>query len=181
MDTEVLLRKYFCDDALAMILAHGRVVADLAIDIAKEQGIAGTELRFVEEAALLHDIGICKVQAAEIGLHGKHPYIMHGILGRKILESEGLPEHALVCERHIGVGLTVEDIEAQKLPLPFRIMQPVSTAEQIICFADLFFSKKPGYFEQRKSPGQVRAKLAAFGELKVKIFDEWLGRFGTAL
>ena len=29
----------------------------------------------------------------------------------EILEAEGLPLHALVCERHIGVGLSVRDIE----------------------------------------------------------------------
>ena len=38
----------------------------------------------------------------------------------KMLDSEGLPQHALVCERHIGVGLTMEDIRLQKLPLPFK-------------------------------------------------------------
>ncbi len=50
---------------------------------------------FIEEAALLHDIGVCQVHAPGLGLHGRHPYIMHGVLGREILEREGYPLHAL--------------------------------------------------------------------------------------
>jgi uncharacterized protein len=140
-----------------------------------------TELRFLEEAAMLHDIGVCRVAAAEMGLHSGHPYIMHGILGREILDAEGLPLHALVCERHIGVGLTIDDIVTQGLPLPMRDMTPQSIGEEIVCFADLFFSKRPGRLEARKSVDKVRAKLAFHGVNKVQIFDSWLARFGAAL
>lgn len=164
-----------------MISVHGRVVAGLAGEIALSLELPAEERLFIEEAALLHDIGVCRVRAPEIDLHGEHPYIMHGVLGRKILEEEGLFRHAMVCERHIGVGLTEADILTQKLPLPLRDMQPVSTVEQIICFADLFFSKKMGHLESRKSTGQVRLTLSKFGETKLEIFDEWLKCFGAVL
>ena len=99
------------------------------------------------------------------------------MIGRAILESEGYPAHALICERHIGVGLTVADIDRQQLPLPRRDMVPVSLAEQIICFSDLFYSKKPGRLAERKTSGRIRKKLASFGDDKVAIFDTWLKRF----
>jgi uncharacterized protein len=102
---------------------------------------------------------------------------MHGVLGRAILEQEGYPLHALVCERHTGVGLTLEDIIRQNLPLPHREMSPESLPEQIICFADLFYSKSRGRLAERKTVEKVRKKLRHFGEDKVAIFDLWLAKF----
>jgi uncharacterized protein len=172
-----LLGKYFQGEVLAMITGHGRVVADLALEVCQRIGLSDAESTFVEEAALLHDIGVCRIHAPKLGLYGSYPYIMHGIIGREILEHENLPLHALVCERHIGVGITVEDIISQQLPLPQRDMVPLSLPEQIICFADLFYSKSPGKITQKKSPEQVRNKLGGFGDLKIQIFDKWMAAF----
>lgn len=181
LDSMAILKRYFHGEALEVIVTHGRVVADLACAIGNGVKLPAEEISFLEEAAMLHDIGVCRVHAPGIGVYGEHPYIMHGILGREILEGEGLSRHAMVCERHIGVGLSVADIVNQQLPLPRRDMMPLSIAEEIICFADLFFSKKPGKLEHRKSVEQVRAKLAHFGSDKVQIFDTWVGRFGVGL
>jgi uncharacterized protein len=60
-------------------------------------------------------------------------------------------------------------------------MTPRSLSEQIISFADLFYSKSPGKITQQKSPERIRNKLAGFGESKLQIFDSWLERFGTGL
>lgn len=180
-DLLAILGRYFQDTTLDMIIAHGGAVAELSLKIGRNLGLPAEELEFLEEAALLHDIGICSVHAPDIGLHGSHPYIMHGILGREILEGEGLPRHALVCERHIGVGLNEADITSQRLPLPLRDMSPRSLTEEIVCFADLFFSKQPGRFDRIKPVSKVREKLAGFGDDKLQIFDSWLERFGDAL
>lgn len=174
-----LLGRYFKDESLAIVVGHGRAVAGLALEICHRLYLTEDECRFVEEAALLHDIGVCRIHAPKLGLFGEHPYIMHGIIGREILENENLPLHALVCERHIGVGLTLDDIVNQNLPLPQRDMIPLSLYEQIICYSDLFFSKKPGKLLERKSEQRVREKLAGFGGGKVQIFDAWLVQFET--
>lgn len=176
-----LLERYFKGETLAIIAGHGRVVADLALKVCHRLGLAEDDCRFVEEAAVLHDIGVCRIHAPRLGLLGEHPYIMHGIIGREILEAENLPLHALVCERHIGVGITVADIRDRHLPLPQRDMNPVSLPEQIICFSDLFYSKSPGRITLQKPPEQVRKKLAGFGEHKLQIFDRWLEQFGAVL
>lgn len=180
-DAVALLGRYFDGEALVTVTTHGSVVAELALAVARGVSMSDVECCFIREAALLHDIGVCRVAAPEIGATGLHPYIMHGVLGREILEREGLPRHALVCERHIGVGLTVSDIIDQQLPLPRRDMSPRTTAEEIICFADLFFSKKPGRLEQKMSPERVREKLSCFGQDKLQIFDTWMERFGTVV
>jgi uncharacterized protein len=175
-----ILGRYFQGETLDMIVAHGSAVSDLSLKIGRSLGLPDEELDFLEQAALLHDIGISAVHAPGIGLFGSHPYIMHGILGRDILEGEGLPRHALVCERHIGVGLNEADISRQRLPLPLRDMSPRTLTEEIICFADLFFSKQPGRLDRMKSVSKVREKLAQFGEDKLQIFDSWMERFGDA-
>ena len=178
VDAVKLLNKYFDSACRDMITAHGMAVASLSVRIGQQLGLDDTELAFLDQAAQLHDIGVCQVHAPEIGLHGKYPYIMHGILGRQILESEELPVHAMVCERHIGTGLDINDIIRQNLPLPKRDMTPQTISEQIICFSDLFFSKKPGKLNQIQPVDKVRKKLAAFGNEKLQIFDNWLKQFG---
>ncbi len=178
MWTDKLLARYFEGKSLGIVLEHSRHVADLALEVAGRLAVGEDDRIFIEEAAMLHDIGACQVNAPELGIHGKHPYIMHGVLGRAILEQEGYPLHALVCERHTGVGLTCDDIIRQDLPLPHREMCPVSLPEQIICFADLFYSKNPGKLDQRKTVAQVRKKLLPFGADKVAVFDIWLTKFG---
>ena len=57
------------------------------------------------------------------------------------MRKEGFPRHALVCERHTGAGISLQSIIDQQLPVPHRDMVPVSLEEQVICFADKFFSK----------------------------------------
>lgn len=172
-----LLSRYLQGVPFDIVVEHSRHVADLALEIADRLALPVNDREFIEEAALLHDVGVCRVNAPELGLYGCKPYIMHGVIGREILEEEGYPLHALVCERHIGVGLTCEDIIRQGLPLPHREMCPVSICEQIICFADLFYSKNPGRLGERKSVARVRKKMLHFGEDKVDILDAWLKKF----
>ncbi len=88
-----------------------------------------------------------------------------------------MPRHGLVCDRHIGVGLSSRDIQQQNLPLPPRDMVPKSLEERIIAYADLFFSKDPGLQEGEKTAEDVRASLSRFGAEKVAIFNEWHGLF----
>jgi len=176
-DVTSLLDKYFSGASLQIIRTHGQLVAGLALEICERLGLPEEQRRFIEEASVVHDIGACQVSAPEIGLNGVHPYILHGVLGREILEREGFELHALVCERHIGVGLTVADIVGQSLPLPHRDMTPQSLPEEIICFADLFFSKRPEKMTKRKDVASVRQGLKKFGEQKVQIFDKWCRTF----
>ena len=178
MNAVALLEKYFTDArALSIVLEHSRLVADKALKTADSLTSVTLDRQFIEEAALLHDIGICRTASPGIGCYGSDPYIRHGIIGREILMAEGLPRHALVCERHIGVGLTVEDIRAQRLPLPEREMVPLSMEERIVSFADLFYSKKQRSVHVEKTADQVKESLARFGEHKVLLFAGWLAEF----
>jgi len=176
-----IINKYYSDKPRAqqILLDHSRLVTRRALKISRYligQGEA-IDLRFVAEAAMLHDIGMIMTDAPELGCHGKGSYLEHGIRGKEILENEGLFNHARVCERHIGVGLTAKEIEKQLLPLPARDMLPETLEEQIICYADLFYSKGEKNRNREKTTGKVRKKLAKYGKDKVKIYDQWQMRF----
>ena len=175
-----IIEKYYPLNSLAyrVLMTHSRRVADKALAIVDRLPELAADRRFIEEAAMLHDIGIVHVKAPKIGCNGTHPYIAHGILGRAMLEKEGLPRHALVCERHTGVGITREDIRRQALPLPERDMVPLTLEEEIICYADCFFSKNPKKLTIERSVASIRKKMLRFGEDKGLIFDSWVVRFG---
>ncbi|HET6418817.1 MAG TPA: HDIG domain-containing protein [Geobacteraceae bacterium] len=179
MNTISLLKKYFAQNngAFDIVYEHSSMVAVKALQIAESLRGVQLDLRFIEDAALLHDIGVSRTFAPKIGCHGEAPYLHHGIIGREILETEGLHAHGLVCERHIGVGLTVEDIVAQQLSIPVRDMIPITLEEKIICFADLFYSKRPGLLRMEKTVDQVRNNLSRHGAHKVEIFEKWRREF----
>jgi uncharacterized protein len=178
MNSVSLLEKYFPGmDAFLIILEHSRLVASKALQVARNLDHPEVDLNFLEEAALLHDIGVCRTAAPKFHCHGTEPYIRHGIIGREILDREGFPRHALVCERHIGVGLSVADVRSQRLPLPEEEMMPLSLEEKIVCFADLFYSKSPEKCGKEKSVDEIKIGLGKFGEQKVMIFEGWLKEF----
>ena len=118
--------------------------------------------RSIEQAALLHDIGIFKTRADAIGCTGEAPYICHGYLGRELLDAAGLPPtYGLVAERHTGAGITLANIRSNQLPLPHREMVPVTLEEKIICCADKFYSKDPAKQDQIPTLETITAELYA--------------------
>ena len=175
-----IIEKYYnpASKAYHYLLPHIAMVTEKARRIAKRVKHLNPDLNFIEEAAMLHDIGIFLTNDPKIGCYGDKPYVCHGYLGREILEREGFPKHALVCERHIGVGITLEDIEEKELPLPKRDMIPLSVEEQIICFADKFFSKNSDFLLKEKPLERVRKGISKYGKEKLRQFDEWMKLFG---
>ena len=160
------------DSALKRILlVHSRAVAQKALRIVDVHPEMALDRQFVEEAAMLHDIGIIRCDAPGIECFGTEPYIRHGILGAAMLRSEGLERHARVCERHTGAGLSRQDIVSQNLPLPQQDYLPETLEEQLICYADKFFSKTR--LEQEKTIGQAEHSLAKFGEEGLRRFRHW--------
>jgi len=172
-----IIDKYYPDDneLRHILLTHSRKVAEKAHDIAKNHPELKLDEQFIYEAAMLHDIGIFLTDAPGICCTGTNPYICHGYLGAELVRKEGFPRHALVCERHTGAGLSLHDIELQQLPVPHRDMLPISLEEQVICFADKFYSKTR--LEAEKTVDQARRSLQKFGEEGLTRFDKWCKLF----
>jgi uncharacterized protein len=159
-------------------MIHVTLVTAKALRIARKLKLSKEQLRFIEEASMLHDIGIIKVDAKKIGCHGELPYIQHIVEGRVILEAEGLPLHARIAENHIGVGgLTKEEITTKKLQLPKRDMLCETIEERIISYADLFYSKNPARLFQEKSIKQIKAKAKKLGKRQEKLLDKMIKQF----
>jgi len=163
--------------AYSYLTTHSKMVANKAIKISMQLENLKLNIRFIEEASMLHNIGIFLTNAPEIGCNGEKPYVAHGYLGRELLEKEGYPEHALVCERHVGVGISKDEIIKNNLPLPKRDMSPITLEEQIICFADKFFSKTKLPLTHERSVEEVKNKLEKYGKDKVEKFEYWLDLF----
>lgn len=167
---EILLHYYDeASEAWRILLSHSRSVSAKALQLAGDHPEMNLDTSFIAEAAMLHDIGIFLCYAPEIDCHGSHDYICHGYLGAELLRQEGYPRHALVCERHTGTGLTLDEIVGRNLPLPRRDLCPVSLEEQLICFADKFFSKTN--LEKEKPVDKIRKSLSKYGEASVSRFD----------
>ncbi len=177
MDARKVFDLYYTPGTLLheSVWRHSSLVAEKAMQLAQAHPELAMDLEFVYEAALLHDIGVFLTHAPSIYCEGEHPYICHGVLGAELLRAEDYERHALVCERHTGTGLTIEDIVKQNLPLPHRDMCPVSLEEKLVCFADKFYSKSSP--DKEKPLEKVRKSVAKYGEASLFRFEELAALF----
>ncbi len=181
MDPEKLIHKYYDDNPplLDILLVHSRLVRDKALACleAHEELRGKVDRTFVSEAAMLHDIGIFLTDAPSIHCHGQHHYLAHGYLGAELLRREGLPRHGRVAERHTGTGLTAVLIRERELPIPPSDYLPETVEEQLICYADKFYSKTR--LRECKSVDEVARGLARYGDDSVGRFLHWEAMFGV--
>ena len=91
MDALAIINKYYPEDneLKHILLAHSRSVADKALWIAGKHPELNLDKQFLEEAAMLHDIGIFMTDAEGICCFGSYPYICHGYLGADLMRKEG--------------------------------------------------------------------------------------------
>lgn len=178
MDVIQIIDKYYSDNLQLenILLKHSCSVAEKSVHIAISHPELNADIDFLFSASMLHDIGIFLTDAPGIQCYGDEPYIKHGLLGAHLLETEGLDNRYLrVCSRHTGTGLTKEDIITQNLPLPPSDLIPETIEEQIICFADKFFSKTRLNVE--KTTSEVEKSLEKFGNHSVEKFQYWCKLF----
>jgi uncharacterized protein len=161
-----------------VIILHGALIASKALSGARKVRHLNPDFQFIYEASLLHDIGIFLTNAPDIDCHGKAPYLQHGMLGAGLMRKAGLPKHAKVCERHVGVCISKKEIIEKNLPLAKKNYFPETVEEKLIAWADKFYSKIPGKFLEEKSVEAITTGLSKFGQDKVNIFMEWQRTFG---
>ena len=177
MDISHIIDTYYSNNHTlrSILLAHSEAVARKALAIADRHPEYELDRTFLYEASMLHDIGIFLTDAPKIYCFGDEPYICHGYLGAGLLERSGYHRHALVCERHTGAGISLEQIIRDDLPLPHRPMLPVTWEEQVICFADKFFSKsRPN---EEKSVAKALKSISRYGEEGTARFTRWCDLF----
>ena len=167
---EDIIHEYYADqpELEQILLTHSRQVAEHALKCLEKHPELRLDEVFVREAAMLHDIGIIRCDAPSIHCHGSEPYLKHGVEGATLIEEAippagGKTRGALsrVCARHTGTGLPG--------------LEPETIEEQIICYADKFFSKTK--LEKEKTYEEACRSLMKFGEAGLKKFEAWHRRF----
>lgn len=176
MDVNKIINKYYNNqsDNYQILINHSQLVTQKALMIADKNKHLNPDIDFIKEAAMIHDIGIFLTKAPSIKCFGSLPYICHGYLGRQILQREGFLKHGLVCERHIGLGLSAQEIKAKKIMIVNRDMLPISVEEQIICLADKFFSKSK---RNQESIKDIEKELEKHGWGHKQRFQELVLKF----
>ena len=175
-----IIQRYYdsASEAYRILVSHGEQVAEKALQAAKAVEHLHPDTELIERAAMLHDIGMLRTNVPELGCNGEQPYIRHGVIGREILEEIGLTAEALICERHVGAGISAAEICRRGLQLPKRDMLPVSLEEQIVCYADKFFSKTRSGNTLPKSLPRIIKGLNRYGGDQVSRFRAWVEMFG---
>lgn len=174
MDAQNIIDKYYSvDNELKRIyMIHARKVAEMALGMARKHPELCMDLQFIEEAAMLHDLGIFLTDAPRIHCHGDAPYLCHGYLGAELLRSLGYERHARVCERHTGTGLLKEQIAANGWELPLVDFIPETLEEQLICFADKFYSKTK-FLHESRTLDQVVESMQKISEESAEKIRQW--------
>ena len=174
---EIIDKYYPVDNELKNIyIIHARKVSGLALAMAERHPELNIDKQFVEEAAMLHDIGIFLTDAPRIYCCGTEPYLYHGYLGAELLRFLGYERHARVCERHTGTGLTKEQIVANGWNLPAKDFTPETLEEQLVCFADKFYSKTK-YLHAARTLEQVVDCMRKISEESAAKVMVWAGMF----
>ena len=83
MDYQSIIDKYYPseNELRRILLLHSRQVADRCLKIAKNHPELKLDVEFLEEAAMLHDIGIFRCDAPSIQCFGSAPYLWPGVIG----------------------------------------------------------------------------------------------------
>ena len=161
MDYLSLIYRYYPEDnALRrMLLHHSQQVCTRALQIVDRHPELGANRVLVEAGAMLHDIGIFRTDAP--GIHCETCTFYEAL--------------ARICERHTGTGLTRQVIAQRGLHMPAQDLLPETIEEQIICYADKFYSKS--HLERERSISQTIESLEKFGDAGVEKFRHWAELF----
>ena len=127
-EDSIALLKKITEENFEGIFKHSKAVETLAIHIASQ---IECDIDLVVAGSLLHDIGRSKYPPKS------NNAILHGVEGAKILKNNGIDQRIIsITERHIGAGITVKDIEKQKIPIPKKDYLPTTIEEKIVAYAD---------------------------------------------
>ena len=178
MDYQRIIDKYYPhgSELRRIYMIHAKKVTELALELSRRHPELLLDEAFIEEAAMLHDIGIFLTDSPGIHCCGKAQYLCHGYLGAELLRAEGYPLHARVCERHTGTGLAKEQIIANGWELPHCDFFPETLEEKLICFADKFYSKYK-FLETSRTLEQVIESARKVSPESAEKIVEWAGIF----
>lgn len=167
------------EELLNLVWPHSLIVWNIAKEIINAHPELLFDRELVASACLLHDIGTYFVEPCkchpELRKRNTEPYIKHGVIGADIVRKELLGKKmAKIIERHIGVGISKEEIITKNLPLPLKNFIPETIEEKLVAYADNFHSKKPKF----NTYEEMEKQLEKYGKENVARLEEYRGLFG---
>ncbi len=174
-----IIHKYIKPNSLTycLYMPHVILVTNKALKAAKKLKLTKNQIQFIEVAGMLHDIGIVRIDDPLLGCTGKLPYIQHLTEGKKILTKEGLPKHALVCEKHTTI--TKQQVINRSLDIEPRDYTPKTIEQEIIAWADKFYSKNFEKLWDKKTVKQISKMRKSYGMDAYNLFNSWDKKFGN--
>lgn len=186
-----LITKFYSKetDVRRILVQHSTQVAARALRISAAHPELCLDVDVLYFGGMLHDIGIGHCDAPGIGCYGQQPYLLHGPIGAQMLREEAvllcdkgreseatlLYRVARICERHTGTGLRRNDFKQLNLPIPDTDLLPQTLEEEVICYADKFYSKS--HLERERTIEQTAASMERFGKHHREQFIQWAQRF----
>lgn len=161
--------------AFALVYQHSQIVWQIAGQLlARRRHRLDRDL--VRAGSLLHDVGVYRLYGPTGGIDHDQ-YVRHGVAGHELLQELGWPERICrFCSHHTGMGLSREDVAAQRLPIPVADYLADTEEEELVMYADKFHSKTtPPAFVSVES---CLATLRPFGQDKVERFTALRAKFG---
>jgi uncharacterized protein (TIGR00295 family) len=125
------------NDLLEHVEAVYAVCEDFVERLRKKNPALKINKKTVLVGALLHDIGRTRTQGVDHGVAGAQ--LMRELNTKNDLDMEKI---ALICERHIGGGIT--KAEAARLGLAERDYIPKTIEEKIVCYCDNLVDEEDG-------------------------------------
>ncbi len=173
---EIIYKYYPDDNALRRLLIHhSQQVEKKALEVCSKHPELHLNEKLLRDGAMLHDLGIFLTDAPGIHCHGHFNYLLHGMLGAELMRREGREDLARICERHTGTGMTRQAFRDHGVEPPATDLCPETLEEQVICYADKFFSKS--HPERERTVEETVKSLEKFGDKGVEIFRKWVEQF----
>jgi len=168
------------DRFLDLVWTHSIIVKKICFNLVNNLNKnvrSKIDKELLKTGALFHDIGVYFCFDEDFNPDKKAPdYFYHGWQGEKFLRLQGIKDDKILrfTTVHIGVGITKEDIQREKLNLPKKDFIPVSLEEEILTFADKFHTKTPAFVDFN----EAKSKLEKIDIAKGVKMDLYRKKFG---
>ena len=178
IDTLAIIHRYYPEgsDIERVLRQHAEDVTGLALELVDAHPRWGSTASSSRRRRCSTISGSIRPVRPRSSAQAKLPTSYTATSEPSYLRSLGLPRHAWVAERHTGSGLTAEEIAARAIPLPPGIYTPQCPEEELICYADKFYSKTK--LGQRKALERVRSGFSKHGEAALARFDALHQKYG---
>lgn len=131
------------------------------------------DLDLIETGAMIHDVGWLGVEISKSIVHGEAGY-------KWLIENGFLEKLARFCLKHVGVGLTGEEIEKMDMLDRSLDHMPETIEEQVVAYADKFTSKGTNKLYINTSES-IDKDMHRYGDTQFQRWSKWKDLFGIPL